>query len=44
MGDPYEYPKSVGIHKIIDSGISLTEDELAERIVKNRLKYINDGY
>ncbi len=36
--DPYEVPRRIGIHKVLDSGMSITEDELAERIVKNRVE------
>jgi len=28
----------MGIYKVINSGIDITEDELAERIVKNRVE------
>jgi hypothetical protein len=37
--DPYREAKSLGIYRILDSDEKLTADELAERIVKNRLKY-----
>jgi ethanolamine-phosphate cytidylyltransferase len=39
LGDPYEVPRRLGIYHVIESDVKITADELAERIVKNRLKY-----
>jgi ethanolamine-phosphate cytidylyltransferase len=36
--DPYEVPMRLGIYQVIESDVKITADELAERIVKNRLK------
>ena len=38
--DPYAIPKSMGIHKIVDSKSDLTAEIVIERIIKNREKYI----
>ncbi|XP_063817287.1 ethanolamine-phosphate cytidylyltransferase isoform X2 [Pseudophryne corroboree] len=37
--DPYAEPKRRGIFKMIDSGSSLTTDDIVQRIIKNRLEY-----
>lgn len=36
--DPYEVPRKMGIYQVIESDVKITADELAERIVKNRLR------
>uniref|UniRef100_A0AAY4C0F3 ethanolamine-phosphate cytidylyltransferase n=1 Tax=Denticeps clupeoides TaxID=299321 RepID=A0AAY4C0F3_9TELE len=37
--DPYAVPKKKGIFRTVDSGNSLTTDNIVQRIIKNRLLY-----
>lgn len=38
-GDPYAYPKIQQKFVTIDSGSSITTEQIVERIIKNRLEY-----
>lgn len=38
-GDPYSIPKSMGKFQMIDSGSTITTEQIVERIIKNRLEY-----
>lgn len=37
--DPYAEPKRRAIFRVVDSGNSLTTDDIVQRIIKNRLEY-----
>lgn len=37
--DPYQEPKRRGIFQTVDSGNSLTTDDIVQRIIKNRLEF-----
>jgi len=39
LGDPYAIPKTMGKFVMIDSGSTITTDQIVERIIKNRLEY-----
>lgn len=38
-GDPYAIPKTLGKFELIDSGNTITTEQIVERIIKNRLEY-----
>lgn len=38
-GDPYVVPKTMGKYVMIDSGSTITTEQIVERIIKNRLEY-----
>lgn len=38
-GDPYAIPKEMGKFKLLDSGSTITTEQIVERIIKNRLEY-----
>jgi ethanolamine-phosphate cytidylyltransferase len=39
QGDPYSIPKTMGKFQLIDSGSTITTEQIVERIIKNRLEY-----
>ena len=39
LGDPYATPKTMGKFVMIDSGSTITTEQIVERIIKNRLEY-----
>jgi ethanolamine-phosphate cytidylyltransferase len=38
-GDPYAVPRAMGKFMEIDSGCTMTTEQIVERIIKNRLEY-----
>jgi len=38
-GDPYVIPKTMGKFQLIDSGNTMTTEQIVERIIRNRLEY-----
>lgn len=38
-GDPYAVPKAMGKFVKIDSGSTITTEQIVDRIIKNRLQY-----
>lgn len=38
-GDPYAIPKSMGKFVLMDSGNTITTEQIVERIIKNRIEY-----
>lgn len=38
-GDPYAIAKTMGKFELIDSGNTITTEQIVERIIKNRLEY-----
>lgn len=39
FGDPYAIPKVMGKFVMIDSGSTMTTEQIVDRIIKNRLEY-----
>ena len=41
IDDPYELPKSLGIYKVLQSVNKLSADDLADRIMQNRSRFLD---
>lgn len=39
LGDPYAVPKTMGKYVLVDSGCTMTTEQIVERIIKNRFEY-----